>query len=342
MANNNYLKWLTDETDTVYWNDGAVPGELEAAAENGAIGATTNPFLIYNALRDHPDDFAAALKGIDSGLSGDERAEALIRRVTSEIAGLLSGYTGMPGGGYCCAQVNPNRPGDEKTMLEQARRYAAVRDSIVVKLPATAAGLKVFEECAAFGFNVAATVSFTAAQVLAAGAAFERGSAKAAANGIRPGLGIAVLMVGRLDDYLRDVAHDSGSAATEEDIRLSGLAAIKRAYGIFNERGYGCKLMPAACRGPYHVTELAGADMIMSITPKIAETLTDAQGPFEERIGVPVPADVVKRLSTMPEFIKAYEPEGLGVEEFISYGATNRTLTQFCVAGWDMLVNYPI
>jgi len=336
LAANNYLRWLTGNTDSVYWNDSASLHELDAAIANGAVGATTNPFLINNAVRNCPEDWAIP-ENLDKELNGDDKAEALTRLVTSAIAGILNKFSGKPGGGFCCAQVNPNKPGDEKVMLEQACRYAAIADGIVVKVPATYTGLKVYEECASRGFNVAATVSFTVPQVLAAGAAFERGRKKAEANGIEPGIGVAVLMTGRLDDYLRDVARDSGSAATEEDIRQSGLAAIKRAYGIFEERGYKCKLMPAAGRGPYHVTELAGADMIMSIAPKIAETLEDLCEPFESRINKPIPADVIKRLSDMPEFIKAYEPDGMSAEEFITYGATNRTLAQFCLTGWDKL-----
>ena len=340
MSVNYYLRWLTSQTDSVYWNDSAAPGELNDAIANGAVGATTNPFLINNALRAQPEKWAAKLEGLDSGLEGDEKAEALTRCVTSEIAGILGKYSGKPCGGFCCAQVNPNKPGDEEAMLEQACRYAAIADNIVIKVPATAAGLKVFEECAAKGFNTAATVSFTVPQVLAAGAAFERGSRRAEANGVKPGLGVAVLMVGRLDDYLRDVARDSGAAVSEEDIRYSGLAAIKRAYGLFKERGYRSKLMPAAGRGPYHVTELAGADMIMSIAPKIAKTLCGIRSSFVTRIDEPTPAGVVERLSAMPEFRKAYEPDGMTAEEFITYGATNRTLAQFCLTGWDMLKTY--
>jgi len=337
LAVNNYLRWLSSETGSVYWNDSAQIPELYEAASNGAVGATTNPILVNGALAERPHDWEEDLKSLAPDITGEEKAEALTRCVTGRIAGILSAQKGKPGGGYCCAQVNPNKPGDEESMLAQACRYASVSDGIVIKVPATAAGLKAYEECVARGFNVAATVSFTVAQALAAGAAFERGRKRAEAVGIKPGLGVAVLMSGRLDDYLRDVAMDTGAKVTEEDIRCSGLAAIKRAYGIFKERGYYCKLMPAAGRGPYHVTELAGADMIMSIAPKVAETLLDLKEPFAARIDVPMPAGSVRRLSAMPEFVKAYEPGGLDPEEFISYGATKRTLSLFCLNGWNLL-----
>jgi transaldolase len=39
----------------------------------------------------------------------------------------------------------------------------------------------------------------------------------------------------------------------------------------------------------------------------------------------------------MREFIKAYEPDGMAPEDFISYGVTQRTLCQFADAGWKLL-----
>ena len=39
----NYLQWLTKETPTKFWHDSAIPDEIDAATENGALGVTTNP-----------------------------------------------------------------------------------------------------------------------------------------------------------------------------------------------------------------------------------------------------------------------------------------------------------
>ncbi|MDL2236393.1 transaldolase family protein [Christensenellaceae bacterium OttesenSCG-928-K19] len=341
MSDNKYLKWLAENTQSVYWHDSAILSELEDAMANGATGVTTNPFLVNGTLAARPQDWAEQLAGVQKGLKGDEKVEALIGAVTKHIAEIVGKYHGQDfGEGYCCAQVNPNKPGDTQGMIDLAKRYSKIAENIVIKLPATRAGMEAYEECAALGMNVAATVSFTVPQTLATGAAFERGVKRARENGIKPGLGIAVLMVGRLDDYLRDVEQDTHAKATEQDIIQSGTAAIKRAYSIFNERNYDCVLMPAGCRGGYHITDLAGARMIMSIAPKIAELLLNETGPFEERIDIPVDSATIDRLMSMPEFRKAYEPNGMGPDEFITYGSTNRTLTQFCIAGWDPLAAY--
>ena len=146
-------------------------------------------------------------------------------------------------------------------------------------------------------------------------------------------------MCGRLDDYLRDVAHDSGAAVSESDITQAGIACLKKAYRIFNERGYDTYLMPAGCRGAHQIIELAGAKMIFSIAPKIVKMLP-SDTKCEERIDVPVAQDVIDRLMTMPEFRKAYLEDGMTREQFITFGSANRTTDQFINDGWNPLVNF--
>ena len=338
MAENRYLKWLSSETASVYWHDSAVVGELDAAMANGAVGMTTNPFLIAATLKSHPDFWRGALPPMPGSLRGDARAEEWIALVTGWLA--RNRLTSLRGrgefAGYVCAQTNPCRPGDTDGMIATARHYASMADNIVIKFPATRGGLEAIEACAGEGLNVAATVSFTVPQVLAMARAYQRGRERAVARGVKPGIGIAVLMVGRLDDYLRDVMYDTRATATEADIRWAGTAAIKRAYRIFRREGYACTLMPAGCRGGYHIRELAGADRVMSIAPGIAGALA-TEDAYEERITEPVDSAILDRLCAMPEFRKAYEPDGMSVDEFITFGACNRTLDQFVQMGWNVL-----
>ena len=46
------------------------------------------------------------------------------------------------------------------------------------------------------------------------------------------------------------------------------------------------------------------------------------------------------RLMTVPEFVRAYEPDRLPVDEFMAYGLTQRTLSQFSEVGWNPLANF--
>lgn len=103
--------------------------------------------------------------------------------------------------------------------------------------------------------------------------------------------------------------------------------------------------MPAGCRGGYHISELAGAKMIMSIAPKIAVQLQKlGEECFVEKINEDVDAGIIDRLNSMKEFRKAYEPDGMTVDEFITFGSCNRTLDQFVNDGWNVLtgINYEI
>ena len=338
MAENRYLRWLSSETESIYWHDSAIIEELDAALKDGAVGMTTNPFLIASALKAQPEFWRAVLPGVPGEIQGDARAEEWIAQVTAWLANnKLAPFFGTGKySGYVCAQTNPCRPGDTEGMIATARHYASMAKNIVVKFPATRGGLEAIETCAAEGINVAATVSFTVPQVLAMGEAYQRGREKAIANGIAPGIGIAVLMVGRLDDYLRDVMNDTRARATEEDIIWAGTAAIKRAYALFKQRHYDCVLMPAGCRGAYHISELAGGDFVMSIAPGIASQLMD-NDEYVEKYDRPVAPAILDRLNDMSEFRKAYEPDGMSVNDFITFGSCNRTLDQFVLLGWNAL-----
>jgi transaldolase len=147
-------------------------------------------------------------------------------------------------------------------------------------------------------------------------------------------------MIGRLDDYLREVAQDTQAGLEEAEIRQAGLAVSKRAYQIYRQCGYEALLLIAALRGPYHFTELAGGELIMSIAPKYQELFVGDSLPRRARIDEPVPAEVISRLERLPEFVRAYEPEGMRVNDFIAYGVTQRTLSQFAEAGWNLLETF--
>ena len=75
----------------------------------------------------------------------------------------------------------------------------------------------------------------------------------------------------------------------------------------------------------------------MSIAPNVQKLLLEPGVPRELRIEKPVAPDVIKRLLTIPDFVKAYEPDGMKPDDFISYGLTQRTLAQFIEAGWALI-----
>ena len=343
MAGNTYLDWVISETRTKWWHDSAEAAELERGLKRGAVGVTTNPYLANIALNKDRALWAAEIDEVLArGLPPEPKAEALMRiAVTKTAAKLLPQYEAAKGAsGFVCAQVNPVRAGDRDCMLAMAKRFNAWAPNIAVKLPVTGAGLDVLEDSIAEGITITATVSFTVPQAIAIAERHRAGILRAREKGIKPGRCFAVIMIGRLDDYLREVAHDNQAAISESDIRQAGLAATKRAYAMYQSHEYEAVLLVAALRGPYHLTELAGADLVMSIAPPFQEIFVSEDLPREERIAQPVADDVIERLREMPEFVRAYEPDGMAPSEFIGYGATQRTLCQFCEVGWKLMESY--
>ena len=341
IVEKNYLRWLAQDTPTRWWHDSGDPDELAYALMQGASGVTTNPILTAQAWRANPDFWRARCAPLDPALSAEEKAIARMYAVALYAAGQLEPQFHASGGaqGYVCAQVNPNRAGDRESMLGLARRLHAWVPNIAVKLPVTAAGLDVLEECVASGITVTATVSFTVPQVAAVAERHRLGVLRARAAGCLPGRCFAVIMIGRLDDYLREVAHDNRADVSEADIRQAGLAVTQRAYQIYRQRGFEATLLVAALRGPHHLLGLAGAELILSIHPKIQAMLSDPGLPREPGIDHAVDAAVIERLRQIPDFRRAYEPDGMQPGEFISYGVTQRTLSSFIEAGWGVLEN---
>jgi len=343
MAYGTYLEWVIGATCTKWWHDSADPAELALGLKRGALGVTTNPFLANLALSRNRALWAADIQRVlGQRLHSEPKAEALMQIVVSSTAEKLQPeYEASSGtSGFVCAQVNPARAGDRDSMQAMARRFHAWAPNIAVKLPATSAGLDVLEECVAEGITVTATVSFTVPQAVAIAERHRAGIKRAREGGVEPGKCFAVIMIGRLDDYLREVALDNRAAVSECDIRQAGLAVTKRAYALYREQDYSAKLLVAALRGDYHLTELAGADILMSIAPPYQEIFATQDLPREERIERPVPEEVIDRLSQMPEFVRSFEPEGMTPGEFVGYGVTQRTLSQFAEAGWRLLETF--
>lgn len=339
-----YLKWLSSSTCTTWWCDTANPYEIKEGIENGAVGITMNPVLASASLAAVGDYWKPVLASVPKNLSKNERTVEILKRLTQECARLMEGVYNRTQGkhGYVCAQVNPRKPGDSALMLDMAKMYSKWAPNIAVKLPVTAAGLEVLEECAALGITVTATVSFTVPQVLAVAERYQKGVERARRAGVKPGRCFAVVMVGRIDDYIRDVAQDGKANVGESDIIQCGTAIVKRAYSIFKEKGYEAVLMAAGMRGAYHAADLAGGDLVLSIHPKIQKLIYELAEPYEEKINIPVDPKVIDRLMSIPEFVRSYEPDVMKPSEFITFGAVQKTLSQFAETGWNAIEKYEL
>jgi transaldolase len=338
-----YLKWLSQRTCTRWWQDSAIEKELiDNGLENGAVGATINPVLVSQSLRSTPEAWKPLLAHVPRALRGQERAEAVLERMYVRIASLFhSIYLRTAGAeGYVCAQVNPSLATDAEAMVAEARRFAGWAPNIAVKLPATREGLHALETCISEGITITATVSFTVAQVLAIAESHRKARERASSTGQRPGRCFAVVMVGRLDDYLNDLIKDRALPILPNDVWQGSVAVTKRAFGLLRRMTSRPVLMPAGFRNPLQVAALSGLDGVLSIHGKIQAMMVEADLPQSARFDDGDDAGVLDRMLKLPEFRQAYEPDGLGIDDFFRYGATERTLRTFTDEGWDTIENY--
>ena len=338
----NYLEWINRCTPTRWWHDSGNPDEIELALKRGATGVTTNPVLTFRSFQSQPEFWSPKVLALGDDFEPEARAEALLRLVATYAAEKVRPiYDATDGAdGYALGQLNPSRAGDAEGMLAQARRVHAWAPNIAVKLPATAAGVEVIEHLAEEGIPICATINVSVSQAIAVAESYARGKKKALAAGVKPPLCIVVQQVGRLDDYLRDVAQDMKLGLDESVITMAGLAVAKRTYQIFEQRGYDAVIMPAGLRGAYHLTEMAGGKLLYTINTRVQDMILAADPPQEERISNPIPQDILDQLLRIPEFVRAYEPDGMKPAEFITYGVTQKLLSQFMETGWAPLETY--
>ena len=225
-------------------------------------------------------------------------------------------------------------------MLQQGVRFASLAPNIQVKFPATRAGIEAIERATAAGVSINATVCFTAAQAVAVAEAVERGLDEfvAAGGDVATMTPVCTIMVGRLDDWMRVLVERDEIAVHPDALNWAGIAVFKRAYGLFRERGYRTRLLAAAYRHRLHWTELVGGDVVLTDPARLAGPLQwkrDLAGAAHRRAGRP--GTIKELLERIPDFGRAYEPDGLAIDEFDGYGATVRTLRGFIKSYHDLV-----
>jgi transaldolase len=338
------LQTVTDRP-TDYWNDSCSTEELEYAVARGATGATSNPSIVLEVLRKekaHWNPRILEIARANPTWTETELTWALIEEMAVRGAGVLEPVFVREHGrkGRLSVQTNPANFANSERMLEQGIRFAGLAPNIQVKFPATRAGIAALEQATAAGVSINATVCFTVPQAIAVGEAVERGLDALAARGgdVTAVTPVCTLMIGRLDDWMRVLVERDQIAVQPDALDWAGIAAFKRAYGIFAERGYRARLLAAAYRHRLHWTELVGGDVVLTM-PHAWQVRFNASGIRpESRIAEPVDPELVRDLlDRIPDFARAYEPDGLTIDEFDRYGATVRTLRGFIKSYHDLV-----
>lgn len=330
---------------TDYWNDSCALVELEYAIANGAVGATSNPTIVGEVLK---QEFATwgprvgALAREQPAANDAEICWQVIEEMAVRGAALLEPIFRREAGrkGRLSIQTDPTRYRSAEAMLAQARHFQTLAPNLNVKFPTTTAGLVAMEAATADGISVNATVSFTVAQALAVGATVERGLAarQAAGHDTSDMAPVCTIMMGRLDDWLKTVAVRDGVIVEPSCPDWAGIAVIKRAAALYRERGYRTRLLGAAFRHHRHWSELIGGDVILTMPYAWARRFNASAVEVRPRFDEPVAPSIVAELSDrLPDFVAAYAEDGLTPAEFDTYGATIRTLRGFIGSYHDLV-----
>ena len=331
------LHEMTQTTATCLWNDSADPDELRWSIEQGCVGATCNPVIAHTAIKSRMAEWRpriAALMRERSAATEDEIAWSAVEALSIDAATLLRPAFDAHRGrnGRLSIQTDPKLYRDSGAIVEQAIRFASLAPNMIVKIPATRAGLAAIEAATARGISINATVSFTVAQALAVAEAVERGLRQRAADGhdISQMGPVCTVMLGRLDDWLK-VAMDKGGIVTDPGhLEWAGIAVFKRAYSLYRERGYRVRLLAAAFRNHMHWSELIGGDVVISPPFSWQQRFARSDIAVRPRIDTPVDRGIVDELSRhFPDFRRGYDPDGLTVDQFDDFSPTRRTLRQF-------------
>jgi transaldolase len=225
-------------------------------------------------------------------------------------------------------------------MLGQGVHFMSVAPNIIVKFPATRVGIGVMEEATYRGVSINCTVSFSVAQAVAAAEAVERGLRRRDAENLPTAdMGpVITIMVGRIEDWLKVLVERDGTVVHPAALAYSGVAVFKRAYGIFQERGFRARLLAAAIRHHLHWSEFVGGDVVITLPSAWQKKFNASHVKVRERMDDPVdPAYIDELRAAFPDFERAYEPSGLTVDQFDDFPPTVRTLRAFIASYHDLL-----
>ena len=338
------LHQMTQTTPTCLWNDSASIAELKDSISHGAVGATCNPVIALAALKADMATWkpriAELIREMPSATE-DQIGWKLVEELSVRAAELLRPAFEKHGGrnGRLSIQTDPRNFRNSEALLEQTMRFSKLAPNMIVKIPATRAGIPAIEEASYRGISINATVSFTLPQCVAVAEAVERGLRRREKEGKSvAGMGpVCTIMVGRLDDWMKAVAEKEGVLVDPGIFEWAGVAVFKKTYRLFKERGYRTRLLSAAFRNHMHWSQLVGGDVVIS-PPHAWQVRINASGiPALPRMDEPVDPRMVGELQErFPDFRRAYTEEGIAVDEFDAYGATRRTLRQFIAAVADL------
>ena len=215
-------------------------GELKRLIdEDGLRGMTSNPTIFQKAIG-KGEDYAEEIKQLaKSGGSVSDVYEAVVVKDIGTAADIFRPTYDSLGGsdGFVSLEVSPLLANDTQGTIREAKDLwtRLNRPNVMIKVPATPAGLPAIEELTASGLNVNVTLIFAVEVYEQVAEAYIRGLERRAASGqpVDRISSVASFFVSRIDTavdkQLDNLAETSDSARKQKLEKLTGQAAIANA-----------------------------------------------------------------------------------------------------------------
>ena len=304
------------------WGHDAATG-LTWAVRRGAVLVTTNPVMVNTVRKEDPatwDPVRDALKAAYPDATPEQRASLMTMNVVldecRELRPIWKATTGRYG--YVSLQINPRANEDAARMVEEVEDlYGRLTTELggtpntVFKIPGTRAGLEAVRRLTSQGIGVNVTLNASIGQQLAFAQIIEEGSTR---------VSFLTLMMGRLDDPVRDELAAVGLPDAVEVSRWASVAVLRRAYPIlFEERGYRrSAILAASMRGPWTIdgSIVTGpSEVFITCFPDKARDYDSIERPLVSHVHEPLPEGIEEKLGRSETFRKAYGvgPSGRGL-----------------------------
>ena len=271
-------------------------GELQGLIDLGVSGLTSNPTIFEKAVAGSTDYDDALLALCSDGRTVDETYEALVVEDIRAAAGLLRPIYDRTEGadGYASLEVSPTLARDTNGTVAEARRLFAALDrpNVMIKVPATAEGIRAVRRLTADGMNINVTLIFSLDVYRRVAEAYIAGLEELARDGGELGkvASVASFFVSRVDTAV-DTLLEARLRQGHESLRpLMGKAAIanaRLAYDIFKDIFSGQRFVALRERGArvqrplwastgtknlgysdvLYVESLIGADTVNTVPP---------------------------------------------------------------------------
>lgn len=318
-----YFKRVNELTGTKFWINNVTPEEAQMAIDAGAAGCTQNPSYTFKMLNHEVyKNYAENLLLETLKESADDNEvecilqRKLIKRVSDVFMPLWEESRGEHG--YVSIQGDPIHEEDPMVIIEEGRKNRAMNPNVMIKIPATRAGLTAMETLIAENTPINATEVMGLSQALAICRLYRKLSLQ---SGVRPKIFYS-LITGIFDEYLQKHVQSENLEISKDILDYAGLIIAKKVYAVTKAHYPEVGFIGGGVRGLHHFTEMVGADVCITMNWEGQATeLLRHDFPVIPRFFNPVPDKYLDELLTrVNEFRRAWYENGLSVDEYEEYG----------------------